>query len=134
MFRLTSLESFLDHVADFQTLSYTIVEDLVLPATPLPDMADATFLRCDFSGATMPDNLENGLFVDCRINGLRFTRANLFNARFVHCDFSHSRFLDCDLSAAQFEDCGLATAEFVGCDLETTEVVGGDRDGASVAA
>ncbi len=134
MFRLTSIESVMDHVADFQTFSLTIVEDVVMPRSPLPDMADASFLRCDFTGATMPDNLENGLFVDCRMDGLRFTEANLFNARFVRCDFSHSRFQGCDLSAAQFEGCSLATTEFSDCDLETTEIAADGRHGAPVAA
>jgi len=134
MFRLTSIESVMEHVADFQTLSYTIIEDVGMPSCLLPDMADASFLRCDFAGATMPDNLENGLFVDCRMGGLSFTQANLFNARFVRCDLSHSRSLDCDLSAVQFEGCALATTEFSNCDPETTEIAGGDCGGSSVAA
>jgi uncharacterized protein YjbI with pentapeptide repeats len=127
MFRLTSIQAFMDHVADFQTLSYTIVEDLVIPLAPLPDMAEGTFLRCDFSGATMPDNFENGFFVDCRMVNLRFNRANFFNAHFVRCDFSQSQFLDCDLSAAQFEECRLSTTVFCGCDLDTAEIIG-DND------
>jgi uncharacterized protein YjbI with pentapeptide repeats len=123
MFRLKSIESFMDHVADFHSLSYAIVEDVVMPTAPLPDMSDGTFLRCDFHGAIMPNDLENGLFVDCRMDGLHFRQANLFNARFVRCDFSQSQFLECDLSAAQFEECRLSTAEFSDCDLEAADVV-----------
>jgi uncharacterized protein YjbI with pentapeptide repeats len=122
MFRLTSIESFMDHVTNFHTLSLAIVEDVTMPNALLPDMTDATFLRCDFRGVTMPDNIENGLFVDCRLAGLSFNRASLFNTRFIRCDFSKSQFLKCDLSAAQFEECRLTTTEFFGCDLEGTDV------------
>ncbi|MDR3435194.1 pentapeptide repeat-containing protein [Telmatospirillum sp.] len=123
MFRLKSIESVVEHVTDFQTLSLTTVENVVLSGTPLPDMKDGTFLKCDFTGATMPDNLESALFVDCRLSRLNFLKANLFKARFIRCDFSESHFRDCDLSAAQFEDCQLTTAEFSNCDLEASEGV-----------
>jgi uncharacterized protein YjbI with pentapeptide repeats len=123
MFRLKSIESVIEHLTDFQTLSYTTIEDVALSGVALETLMDGTFLRCDFSGVAMPDNLENALFVDCHLGGLHFNKTNFFNSRFIHCDFSQSHFLECDLSAAQFEECCMTATEFYNCDLETAEVI-----------
>ncbi|PKU24176.1 pentapeptide repeat-containing protein [Telmatospirillum siberiense] len=131
MFRLSGLASALEHMADFQTFSCAIVEDVVMPAKPLPDMSDATLIRCDLTAASMPEDLGNALFVDCRMSGLSFKGANIFNTRFIRCDLSGCRFVGCDLSAAQFEDCRLDDEAFQDSDIDTIEII---RSGATIAA
>lgn len=135
MFRLPDLESTLEHMVDFQTFSYTIVEDVVMPSGRMPDMTDATFIRCDLTAVIMPEDMDSALFVDCHLQGLTFDRASLFNARFIRCDLSRCRFTGCDLSAAQFEDCRLDNTAFSDSDIETLEIIGNPpANGAPIAA
>ena len=135
MFRLTSCNALIDHLTQFQDVSFTMVEDIAVPLDRLGSLADGTFTRCEFAGGTtMPETMANALFVDCKMTDLRFRRVNLFGAQFIRCDLSRSTFLECDLSAAQFVDCDLSTSVFSDCEIDAALVSGRDAGGAGLAA
>ncbi len=133
MFLLSSIEAVLDHLDEYQDLSYTLIEYVTLTPAIVGKLTETSLRHCIWpEGLPLPDVLDNCLFIDCQMAGLAFTGCSLFSAHFVRCDLSGSRFEACDLSAAYFLDCRLDRTEFQSCDMES--IVIGLTGGTAMAA
>lgn len=124
---IKSTDALIAHLSAHRDLSFTKVMGIAFPVRLLPELANGSFVGCDFAnGVVRGGDWTGAEFVDCRLSGITLSRAHLFGAQFVRCDLTGARFEDCDLSAAKLVDCTLAGAEFRRCDFEAAQVSGCD--------